>query len=213
MRDMREGVCPVCAHQEILETTPAEFGDGDMERVAAVTYEPRWLLGGRNPGHPHGPLRRYVCRGCGYTQLFALDPMAIPIGEGYRTALLDGPSQRAGDGRRVKTTHAAIYLGQRAVEQVWPDGSVHSVVWADPFTCSLHRSPASPDPQGRRLIHVKLQQPRPDHLAIVAFSLWISTAASLDGLPQQAASLPVVLGADAEALLGALRAHAPGWTR
>lgn len=91
MKDLRKGVCPLCDHTEVLEAIPADFGNKDHERTAAVTYEPRWVLGGRNPNYPHGMLRVYVCRGCGYVQWFAENADAIPVGDRYLTRVINGP--------------------------------------------------------------------------------------------------------------------------
>jgi len=87
MHDIRSGRCPLCDHREILEAVAAEFGDAGREVPSAITYDARWVLGGRNPSHPHGLLRAYVCRACGYCQYFAQDPANIPVGEEYRTRL------------------------------------------------------------------------------------------------------------------------------
>jgi hypothetical protein len=91
MKDMRNGLCPLCGHNEILEASAVEFGDGDTEKVSAVTYDPRWVLPSRNPNYPHGPLKLYVCRRCGYTQWFADCPENIPVGGQYGTRIIAGP--------------------------------------------------------------------------------------------------------------------------
>jgi hypothetical protein len=91
MKDIREGNCPLCDHNEIIEAVPAEFSDAG-EIVAAVTYDPRWLLQGlgRNSRRPRGVLVIYVCRACGYLQWFAKDPDQIPIDEEHCTRLVKG---------------------------------------------------------------------------------------------------------------------------
>ena len=90
MRDIREGNCPLCDHDEIIEAVPGEFADGHQEVVAAVAYDARWLGGGRNPRHPHGRLLLYVCRRCGFAQTFAEQPADVPIGEEFLTRLVKG---------------------------------------------------------------------------------------------------------------------------
>ena len=95
MHDMRDGICPLCQHNRVLEAVPGEFVDGDREEVRAVTYDPRWLMAGRNPRHPHGPLKTYVCRKCGYVQWFAEGPGDIPVGEEYMTRIIEGPEPGA----------------------------------------------------------------------------------------------------------------------
>jgi len=93
MRDIRNGVCPLCEHNEILKAVPAEFAHGGGEVPSAVTYDPRWIMSGRNAAHPHGLLSTWVCRACGYVQWFARKPENIPIGEEHRTALITGPGK------------------------------------------------------------------------------------------------------------------------
>lgn len=90
MHDMRTGLCPLCNHNEIIESEAADFCEQGLEKPQAVTYDPRWIMPGRNPAHPHGHLKMYVCRGCGYVQWFADDPQSIPIEEQYKTRLIKG---------------------------------------------------------------------------------------------------------------------------
>lgn len=89
---MREGTCPECGHGEVIETSVAEFGEQNTEHPMCVTYDARWVMPGRNPrrGHGHGPLRLYTCRSCGLSQWYADNPGTIPIGEEYRTRLIQG---------------------------------------------------------------------------------------------------------------------------
>ena len=90
MLDMRRGTCPVCRHDKILESTPADFADVNREKAMAVTYDPRWVMHGRNPDRPHGAFRIYVCRSCGFTQWFADAPGEIPVGEEHSTRIIEG---------------------------------------------------------------------------------------------------------------------------
>lgn len=88
MRDIRKGVCPLCEHDEIVEGFPGEFIQGGIETPAAFTYDPRWLLGGRNPSNAHGVLSYYMCRSCGHLQWFVQDPENVPIDAERRTRLV-----------------------------------------------------------------------------------------------------------------------------
>lgn len=90
MDDIRRGLCPLCRHNEIIESIAADFGEQNTEKAQAVTYDPRWLLPGRNPEYPHGQLKLYVCRRCGFVQWFADDPDSIPIDEEHKTRLIKG---------------------------------------------------------------------------------------------------------------------------
>jgi hypothetical protein len=91
--DIRQGICPQCGHDEVIEAGQSEFSDADRSKPMCVTYDARWLLSGQNPAHGHGPLYLYVCRSCGFSQWYARDPDAIPISEGHRTRLIKGGRQ------------------------------------------------------------------------------------------------------------------------
>jgi rubrerythrin len=90
--DIRQGICPLCQHNEIIETKVAEFGHNDLERRMCATYDERWVISGRNPVHGHGPLNLYTCRSCGFSQWFAENPQEIPISDDLRTRLIKGDS-------------------------------------------------------------------------------------------------------------------------
>jgi hypothetical protein len=208
MRDMREGVCALCAHQEILEVIPGEFVDGGMERPAAATYKPRWMLDGRNPSHPVGLLRRYVCRHCGYSQTFVLEPGEIPLEAGYKASLIRGPgaaSSRTGPRQRLETRHAALYLHEEGLEQEWPSGAVHRILWGSPFAAHLHRAPDQSWRGPVVDIHLRLVQQRQDATDTVALTLCLEDAPKLRSLPPLVALLPRLEGEQAASLLAQVR--------
>lgn len=91
---MRRGRCPICGHGEVIEAVVRDLLDESAE-YKAVTYE-AVNFGTIVPVYervPHGVLKMYVCRSCGYTQWFADSPGNIPIGKEYMTRLIV-----AGDG-------------------------------------------------------------------------------------------------------------------
>jgi hypothetical protein len=45
---------------------------------------------------PLGRFEAYVCRACGFTDLYCVDPEAIPIGPEYGTELCDASADRVG---------------------------------------------------------------------------------------------------------------------
>ena len=90
--DMRKGLCPVCQHNQVIEAVVRDLLE-DSAEYKAVTYE-AVNFGNIVPVYervPHGVLRMYVCRQCGYTQWFADEPQNIPIGEKYLTKIVYGP--------------------------------------------------------------------------------------------------------------------------
>jgi hypothetical protein len=90
MDDIRTGTCPLCRHNEVIAADAAEFGDG-VEYKAALAYEERWVMRGRNPWQAHGALEIYACRRCGFAQWFVTGPQDVPIGSHTRTRLITGP--------------------------------------------------------------------------------------------------------------------------
>jgi hypothetical protein len=99
MPDIRQGICPQCGHDEIIEAEQAEFtGEWDANYRMCVTYDQRWVLPGQNPSYGHGPLYLYVCRGCGFCQWYARNPEGIPVSEGHRTRLIQGRQSGAAAG-------------------------------------------------------------------------------------------------------------------
>ncbi len=95
--DIRQGTCPQCGHDEIIEATQAEFTGQDATATfpMCVTYDERWVFPGQNPSYGHGPLYLYVCRRCGFCQWYAHSPESIPVSEGHRTRLIKGPPSGA----------------------------------------------------------------------------------------------------------------------
>jgi rubrerythrin len=94
MQDMREGNCPICDHDEVIEAVVRDLLD-DSAEYKAVTYE-AVNFGTIVPIYqrvPHGVLKMYVCRSCGYTQWFADSPKSIPIGKEFMTKLIVGPDR------------------------------------------------------------------------------------------------------------------------
>ncbi len=61
--------CPKCQHHEILYVP--EPRDTDFDRIALGGLRSVWT-GGANGG-----LEAYVCLGCGYTELYVVDPRGI----------------------------------------------------------------------------------------------------------------------------------------
>ena len=88
--DIRQGICPQCGHDEIIEAQQSEFGHTDQGSPMSVTYDKRWVLSGQNPHYGHGHLYLYVCRRCGFCQWYAHSPQSIPVSENHRTRLIKG---------------------------------------------------------------------------------------------------------------------------
>lgn len=91
MLDMRNGVCALCNHPEVIDAPALEYLDDDEATPLAVTHEPDALdfLEAKSPlAKPYGALRLFVCRKCGFTQWFASKPHRIPIDEAHGTRLI-----------------------------------------------------------------------------------------------------------------------------
>jgi hypothetical protein len=84
MLDMRQGQCPLCQHDEIIEATLSEFsGENDEhERPLAIAHGTRhqFIVGERtDPDRSYGVLSQCICRRCGFVQWFAAEPGKIPV--------------------------------------------------------------------------------------------------------------------------------------
>ncbi len=101
MHDMRNGVCALCGHDEIIKAQARDFyGEfGEMNEPLAVTEGKRASVwSGKEtdraaPDRRIGELAQYVCRACGYVQWFAASPQKIPIGDTHRTSLVKGAKE------------------------------------------------------------------------------------------------------------------------
>ena len=70
-------MCPKCACNEILFVPQLadRTGDGDQPRALAIhVIEFDW-----KEDSEIGHLQAYVCRSCGYTELYATEPASIPL--------------------------------------------------------------------------------------------------------------------------------------
>jgi hypothetical protein len=91
MRDMRNGVCALCNHPEVIDAPASEYTDsGDPVRLAVAhspddldMFSPKLSI-----DRPVGLLRMFVCRSCGFVQWFASKPGKIPVDEAHGTKLV-----------------------------------------------------------------------------------------------------------------------------
>lgn len=89
MKDMRQGVCPLCSHNEIIQAAPVEWIYGIGANVLAAAHETnRWV--GLDPTKPLGIMNIWICRRCGFVQWFAFEPEKIPIDQEHSTRLIKG---------------------------------------------------------------------------------------------------------------------------
>ena len=83
---MREShVCPKCQHGHILKiaAVPDQDGDHGIKNMhVAVTFSGTGWLGG-DKTTTAGMLYAYVCRRCGFTELYTDAPESIPIDGRY----------------------------------------------------------------------------------------------------------------------------------
>jgi hypothetical protein len=84
-------VCPKCGHHEILFFPQiADRDDKDRVRplVAHVTHYD-W-----KDDEEIGVLQAYVCRSCGFTELYTTEPQAIPIKKLPKVKVLKGTAPK-----------------------------------------------------------------------------------------------------------------------
>lgn len=93
MHDMRNGICALCNHPEVIDAPAIEYtGEGESVRLA-VAHVPAPLefipSSTRTvDDRPYGLLRVLVCRSCGFVQWFASKPRNIPIDQSSDTKLI-----------------------------------------------------------------------------------------------------------------------------
>lgn len=85
---MKNGRCPKCDHTEVVKGKAADYADKNYEYEMSVTAEPRMVFSGRNPRHSYGALHTYTCHSCGFTEWYAENPEAIPIGPQFATKII-----------------------------------------------------------------------------------------------------------------------------
>ena len=90
MRDMRQGICSLCGHNEIVLAWPRDFGANGGSISMAVTHQFAGILDKKD--FASGVLHVCCCRKCGYTQWFAHEPQGMEIGAEFGTQLITGPA-------------------------------------------------------------------------------------------------------------------------
>jgi len=77
--------CPKCENAEILHVP--EPRDTDFDRMALGGVRSIWS------GGVNGGLEAFVCLGCGYTELYVVDPRAIDVTKMTGARVLTGPKR------------------------------------------------------------------------------------------------------------------------
>jgi predicted nucleic-acid-binding Zn-ribbon protein len=85
---IRDGICPRCQHDEIVQAAASQRLGIGLEPLAVTHQRPD----GSTAPALFGPFNIYVCRRCGYTEWYAIDPDKIPIGDEYYTRLIKRPA-------------------------------------------------------------------------------------------------------------------------
>jgi hypothetical protein len=97
----RRRPCARCGHSVLVEALVRERAAAGAVAPLAATFERKLktpILTGEEdveydavPDHaaPRGLFVATICRGCGFTEWYALDPHTIPIGPAYGTRLIE----------------------------------------------------------------------------------------------------------------------------
>jgi hypothetical protein len=90
----KTGICPKCTHNQLLHVgAVADTGEFDTEIRAmhlAVLFAGEGFFGDEKLRRA-GRLTAVVCKGCGYTELYVLDPQAITP-DGKYVSEINGPA-------------------------------------------------------------------------------------------------------------------------
>jgi len=93
MEDIRQGVCPKCGHNEIIEGSPRYSIKTGGTAPLAVAFEHDVGSSSGEGLHTMGTLSVFVCRACGKAEWFVAHPELVKIGDEYRTRLIQGPAK------------------------------------------------------------------------------------------------------------------------
>jgi predicted nucleic-acid-binding Zn-ribbon protein len=86
-------VCPRCRNNEVLyvkEVNDEMDSHSRNWRIARVKYIEEGIFGQKRRVNMVGRVEAYICRRCGYTELYTKDPESLPI-DGENVVLLKGP--------------------------------------------------------------------------------------------------------------------------
>ena len=90
MGDIREGRCPSCGHDEVIEAPLQQLvhykARDTVAPIGVAWHEEEGMFG--DSATPLNAIQMYVCRSCGFTQLFTESPGTIPIGRAHKTRLI-----------------------------------------------------------------------------------------------------------------------------
>lgn len=85
MDDMRNGVCALCGHPEVLECRPKSRGyRSAYNAVVAAVVDPGFFSFDKEVGE----VLLYACRKCGFSQTFVSEAGSIPVGKQYGTRIV-----------------------------------------------------------------------------------------------------------------------------
>jgi predicted nucleic-acid-binding Zn-ribbon protein len=88
---IRDGICPRCQHDEIVQALPTELAPYNEQPLAASHEHSRWY--NATVKQQYGIFNAFICRRCGYTEWYATEPEKIPIGDEYHTRLVSRRGQ------------------------------------------------------------------------------------------------------------------------
>ncbi len=85
--------------------------------------------------------------------------------------------------RPLNTHHARVQVTGEYIEQIWPNGVHHRVIWEEPFQIVLHRQPVE-DRAGAYIdVHMRLQQRLQSELETVALTLELEDSPQIRQFP------------------------------
>ena len=140
--------------------------------------------------------------------LGARDPYAHPstvlILQLTNDSTRDEPASR----RKVGERNSVLYWTGQGLEQDWPNGATHRVVWSEPFSAVLHRDPRTVPDLPSLDIHARLRQTSGGQAHTIALTLALTANASLATLPALEQLLPRLEGSEAERLMQMIQWYA-----
>lgn len=171
-----------------------------------------WLAQGM-PGHPTFKLSKqtkgvvmwsHVIRNIGAPDISEVRVALNTAMAGLVPSITEGASPRI----KLKTAHPEIFLSEAGIEQQWPSGALHSIIFEHPFQMVFHRAPSPGYERPSIDLHLRLQQRRAGELHTIALTLSVPPSPGLERVQVLVEHLPRIGAHDAQHLLTLLQRYA-----
>ncbi len=92
----------------------------------------------------------------------------------------------------LQAEHSRLFFSDQGLEQHWPAGAVHDIVWKEPFNVVVHRNPPPGYERPVLDVHMRFTQRRLGKLYTVAMTVCLKPSPTVEALPVLQELLPRV---------------------